>query len=145
MYPFRYTQKYIGNITNIILSCKVNCNDVRNLKKLKIPIIYSNSNGYQDEIVRKELLYFTDNQRQPIYTIYNIMEERNIQPIQSVLYVDDNIDGISSALNSGCWVVYLNKENKKKLCCAHYIIDSVIELNHVKRHIDMSMKVGVLP
>ena len=107
------------------------------------------------------------------FMVYRNLDLLDVQPIQSVVKVDDTVSGVGEALNAGCWGVgvarYSNYmdinsfEEETKLSPeeierrtevsrdllrktgAHYVIDSIVDLPEVVADINKRLARGEKP
>ena len=105
--------------------------------------------------------------------VYKNLDLLGIEPIQSVVKVDDTVSGVGEAVNAGCWGVgvslysnYMdidsiehgkslspeeiderNQKTKKMLeeAGAHYVIDSLVDIEPVIEEINQRLAKGEKP
>lgn len=107
------------------------------------------------------------------FMLYRNLELLNVNPIQSVVKVDDTVGGVGEGLEGGCWTVGLSRysnymdvdslehemelsedEMQYKLNIsrdilrksgAHYVVDSITDLPGVVKHINNRLSYGDRP
>ena len=107
------------------------------------------------------------------HMVYKNLDMLNITPIHSVIKVDDTVSGVGEAVNAGCWGVGVTRysnymdvdspEDGEKLsddeiakrhaktkdmlekAGAHYVIDSIVDIEPVIEHVNQRLARGEKP
>ena len=107
------------------------------------------------------------------HMVYKNLDMLNITPIHSVIKVDDTVSGVGEAVNAGCWGVGVTRysnymdvdspEDGEKLsddeiakrhaktkdmlekAGAHYVIDSIVDIEPVIEHVNQRLARGERP
>ena len=107
------------------------------------------------------------------FMVYRNLDLMDVHPIQSVIKVDDTVSGVGEALEAGCWGVgvarysnYMNintldeeamlsesdiqrrlefTRNKLRQCGAHYVIDSLADIEPVIADVNARLARGERP
>ena len=107
------------------------------------------------------------------HMVYKNLDILNITPIHSVIKVDDTVSGVGEAVNAGCWGVGVTRysnymdvdspEDGEKLsndeiakrhaktkdmlekAGAHYVIDSIVDIEPVIEHVNQRLARGERP
>ena len=107
------------------------------------------------------------------HMVYKNLDMLNITPIHSVIKVDDTVSGVGEAVNAGCWGVGVTRysnymdvdspEDGEKLsddeiakrhaktkdmlekAGAHYVIDSIVDIEPVIEHVNQRLTRGEKP
>ena len=107
------------------------------------------------------------------HMVYKNLDILNITPIHSVIKVDDTVSGVGEAVNAGCWGVGVTRysnymdvdspEDGEKLsddeiakrhaktkdmlekAGAHYVIDSIVDIEPVIEHVNQRLARGEKP
>ena len=107
------------------------------------------------------------------FMVYKNLDILGVSPIQSVVKVDDTIGGVGEGLAAGCWTIGLSRfsnymdvdslEHERRLSMeeletrnkksremlqkagAHYVVDTIADVPAVVEHINIQLRLGIMP